>query len=315
MVKLMRKALVETLLRKAKQDPSLFVLSADLGYSVFEPFAEAHPSRFINVGIAEADMIGISAGLALSGKKAVAYSIATFATARCLEQIRLDVCYHNLPVTIIGAGAGLCYGSLGPTHHGTEDIALMRALPNMTVLAPCDRHEFSALLPLAIEQGSPAYIRIGRATEPDVYTKENPTVQIGKGSPIQSYGDDFAILACGNMVGTALECLGRLKKRGFSGRLVSMHTIKPLDSGLVEKLARKMPIITIEEHSIIGGLGSAVAECLADSGILGARLKRIAIPDSFQKQVGTHSYLRMKSGLDLDSIEKAALDFLGQHHG
>jgi len=310
----MRKALVETLIRQAENDPSLFVLSADLGYGVFEPFSKAYLDRFINVGIAEADMIGVSAGLALCGKKAVAYSISTFATSRCLEQIRLDVCYHNLSVTVIGAGAGLCYGSLGPTHHGTEDIALMRALPNMTVLAPCDRHEFSALLPLALGQNSPSYIRIGRSTEPDVYTSQ-PDVQIGKGSPVKFYGDDFAILACGNMVSTALECLGRLKKRGFSGKLISMHTIKPLDSGLVAKLAAKMPIITIEEHSVIGGLGSAVAECISDSGIPGARLKRIAIPDSFQKKVGTHLYLRKQSGLDPDSIEKTVIGFLGAHRG
>jgi len=190
----------------------------------------------------------------------------------------------------------------------------MRALPNMTVLAPCDRHEFSALLPLALKLGSPSYIRIGRATEPDVYPSM-PDVQIGKGSQVKSYGDDFAILACGNMAFTALECLGRLEKRGLPGKLISMHTIKPLDCGLVESLAGKMPIITLEEHSIIGGLGSAVAECLSDSGAIGARLKRIALPDTFQKQVGTHAYLRKKNGLDPDSIEKAALDFLGQHHG
>jgi len=309
----MRKALVETLIGVASKDPTLFVLSADLGYGVFEQFSKEHPGRFINTGIAEADMIGVAAGLALSGKKAVAYSIATFATARCLEQVRLDACYHNLPITIIGTGAGLCYGTLGPTHHGTEDIALMRATPNMAVLAPCDRHELAALLLLAIKQGTPAYIRIGRSTEPDVYSTR-PDVQIGKGSEVKSFGDDFALLACGNMASTGLECISRLEKKGFSGKLISMHTIKPLDSNLVSSLAGKMPIITLEEHSIIGGLGSAVAECISDSGVGRARLLRIAIPDSFQKKVGSHAYLRAQSGLDIDSVEKAVLGFLGGKH-
>ena len=139
----MRKTLVDTLSKAALSDSQLVLLTADLGYSVFEGFAKEHPAQFVNTGIAEADMIGISAGLALCGKRPVAYSIAPFITIRCLEQVRVDVCYHNLPIVLIGSGAGLCYGTLGPTHHGTEDLALMRAMPNMTVLAPCDPHEYT----------------------------------------------------------------------------------------------------------------------------------------------------------------------------
>jgi transketolase len=308
----MRKTLSDSLLFLAKEDPSLFVLTPDVGYNELEPFAAAHPERFVNVGIAEAGLISIAAGIALSGKKSVAYSISTFMPARCLEQIRVDVCYHNLPVTLIGSGAGLTYGTLGPTHHGTEDIALMRCLPNMTVIAPCDPYEFSQLLPQAIRKGSPCYIRIGRSTEPAVYGESKPEIKIGKGALVRSFGEDFAIFACGNMVFNALECLNRLNAKGKKGKLFSMHTIKPLDAELVAQASAKMPVITMEEHSIIGGLGSAVAECISDEGMKNPRLLRIAVPDSFQKKVGTHDYLRKMSGLDPDSVEKRIAAFLGR---
>ena len=301
----MRKTLVSFLLEEASANPGLAVVTADLGYSVFEPFAEAHPSRFVNVGIAEANMIGVAAGLAMCGKIPIAYSITPFITARAMEQVRIDVCSHNLPVVLIGAGAGLCYGTLGPTHHGTEDLALMRAMPNMAVLAPCDPHELSSLLRQAARLGSPAYIRIGRATEPAVYEKgKEPAILLGKAVEVEKHGGEFAIIACGNAVFSSLQSLRSLEKEGKKGALYSMHTIKPLDCELIASIGKKMPIFTVEEHSIIGGLGSAVAECLADSGCASHALKRIALPDSFQKKVGTHDYLRKINGIDADSIAK-----------
>ena len=305
----MRKTFVKTLLELGESHPELMVVTADLGYSVFEPFMAKMPSQYLNVGIAEADMIGISAGLATCGKRPIAYSITPFISIRALEQVRMDVCYHELPVLLIGTGAGLCYGTLGPTHHGTEDIALMRAMPNMTVLAPCDPYELEHLLRQAFEAKKPAYMRIGRSVEPAVYGEKKPKIRIGKGSLVAEYGNDFAIIACGNMVWTGLQALELLKKQGLNGTLVSMHTIKPLDSELVLHLAGQMPLVSLEEHTLIGGLGSAIAELLADSQAP-QKLLRIGLPDAFQKKVGTHDYLRKVNGLDPEPVGKRIGKFL-----
>lgn len=294
----MRKAFVATLLSLAEEKPELVLVTGDLGYSVFEPFMQKRPSQYINAGIAEADMVGMCAGLALCGKRPIAYSITPFITMRPYEQVRLDVCYHGLPVVLVASGAGLAYGTLGPTHHGTEDIAAMRALPNMTVVAPCDSHELSLLLRQAMELGSPCYVRMGRGSEPDVYPEgDKPQVRLGKAQQVASFGEEFAIIACGNIVKNSLDALSLLHAQGKNGSLYSMHTIKPLDSDLVLSLAEKMPIFTVEEHSIIGGLGSAVAECLSDAGVRPAAFARIALPDSFQKKIGAHDFLRGQCGL------------------
>jgi transketolase len=294
----MRKAFVSSLLSLAQEKPELVLLTGDLGYSVFEPFMQKHPSQYINAGIAEADMVGMSAGLALCGKRPIAYSITPFITMRPYEQVRLDVCYHNLPVLLVASGAGLAYGTLGPTHHGTEDIAAMRALPNMTVLAPCSPHELSGLMPQAMALRSPCYMRIGRGTEPEAYPEgSKPKVALGKAQQVASLGSDFAMFACGNIMKNALDALSLLQKQGLNGSLYSMHTVKPLDSGLVLSLAKKMPVFTVEEHSIVGGLGSAVAECLSDAGVHPAGFARIALPDSFQKKIGGQDFLRGQCGL------------------
>ena len=301
----MRQTLVSKLMEFAERDPQMMVVSGDLGYSVFEPFMAKRPDQFINVGIAEQNMIGLSAGLALSGKNVFAYSITPFASVRPLEQIRMDVCYHRLPVRIIGTGAGLSYGTLGPSHHGTEDLALMRAMPNMMVCAPADKHELAAIMDLAVKHDGPMYIRIGRASEPDVHAKP-PALSPGQGAMVFDEGDDFAILACGNMVFESIQAARKLAEGPHAqrGKVVSMPFVKPLDEKLVLKLAAGMPIFTAEEHSRIGGLGSAVAEALADGGVRAPAFKRFALPDAFQKRVGTHAYLRALNGLDATSLSK-----------
>ena len=306
----MRKTLVKALLGLGEAHPELMVVTADLGYSVFEPFMAKMPLQYLNVGVAEADMIGISAGLATCGKRPIAYSITPFISIRALEQVRVDVCYHGLPVLLIGTGAGLCYGTLGPTHHGTEDIALMRAMPNMTVLAPCDPYELECLFTQAFELRKPVYMRIGRSTEPEVYSGTKPKIELGKGAVVKEYGKDFAIIACGNMAWTGLQALESLKAQGLQGTLVSMHTVKPLDSALVRQLAGQMPLVSLEEHTLVGGLGSAIAELLADSQT-SQKLLRIGLADSFQKKVGTHDYLRRLNGLDPESVGRRIAKFLG----
>lgn len=292
---------VDKLLGFAARYPELMVLTGDLGYAVFEPFIKEFPDKFINVGIAEQNMIGMGAGLALSGKKVFVYSITPFATARPMEQIRMDICYHKLQVRIIGTGAGLSYGTLGPSHHGTEDLALMRSMPNMTVTAPADRFELAQIMEAGMEMDGPLYIRMGRSKEPDIHAAE-PKLEIGKGIEVCSKGDDFAIIACGNMVWTAVEAAKKLGALGKNGRVISMHTIKPIDGRLVLKLGKAMPIFTLEEHSVVGGLGSAVAECLADASVAPVCFERIALPDAFQQKVGTHDYLRGVNGLVPDKV-------------
>ncbi|MBM3229850.1 hypothetical protein FJZ26_05440 [Candidatus Parvarchaeota archaeon] len=299
----MRKTFVKTLLELASKDKNTMVVTADLGYSVFEPFMEQYPNNYLNVGVAEANMIGVCAGLALAGKKPIAYSITPFIALRDLEQVRIDVCYHNLPIILVASGAGLCYGSLGPTHHGTEDIAAMRMMPNMTVTAPADPYELGELFTQGYRLNAPFYMRIGRSTEPSVHGEDSkPQIKLGKGVTVRDYGGAFALIACGNMVYTGLKALEALHEKGLGGKLISMHTIKPLDASLVQSLGEKMPVFTLEEHSIMGGLGSAVAECLADANIKPAAFRRFALADSFQKKVGTHEYLRKLNGLDVPTI-------------
>jgi len=306
----MRKTFVNSLLALCSKHPQLMVVNADLGYSVFEPFMQSNPDNYLNVGVAEADMVGIAAGLALCGKRPFCYSITPFIALRDLEQVRVDVCYHNLPVILVASGAGLCYGSLGPTHHGTEDMAVMRAMPNMHVFAPSDAYELGQLMPLVFELARPSYIRIGRSVEPAVHEEgSKPEITIGKATTVKSLGNDFAIISCGNMVWTGMQALNKLAEKGHKGTLISMHTVKPLDEKTVCALGKKMPIVTLEEHSIIGGLGSAVAECLVDNHIPQPKFTRIALADSFQHKIGSHEFLRAQNGLTPDlvaqKIEKA----------
>jgi transketolase len=305
----MRATFIRKLLDWAERDPTLTVVTGDLGYTVFEPFMEKYPQRFLNVGVGEEDMIGISAGLALAGRKVFAYSITPFSTARPLEQIRLDVCYHQLPVRIIGAGAGLSYGTLGSSHHGTEDLATLRALPNMTVCAPADKHELAALLDWSMEYDGPVYIRIGRSVEPDVHSAP-PTLTLGRGVPAFHAGDAFSILACGNMVWTAVQAAKQLQAAGLQGQVFSIPFVKPLDEELVRTLAAR-PLFTLEEHSRIGGLGSAVAEVLVDSALRPPAFMRIALPDAFQKKVGSHDYLRRLNGLMPEQVAETIQKKLG----
>jgi len=302
----MRQTFVQKLMDLASKNSNLMIITGDLGYSVFEPIMQKYPNNFLNVGIAEQNMIGIAAGMALSKKRVYVYSITPFSTARPLDQIRMDVCYHNLPVTIIGTGAGLSYGTLGPSHHGTEDLALMRALPNMVVCAPADKFEFSKLMDISSNSKSPMYMRIGRSKEPDVYMAV-PNLKIGKALSVFDEGNDFAILACGNMVHNSIKSAKLLGEKGKKGKVYSMHTLKPIDEKLIISLAKKMPIFTCEEHSIIGGLASAVSETLAKNSLCPKKYHNFALPDAFQKKIGSHDFLRLQNGLDVNSIANKIL--------
>lgn len=306
----MRIAFAATLLERARRNKDIILLTADLGFSVFEQHIDQLPNQYINVGIAEQNMTGLAAGMAMENKIPFIYSIVPFTTMRNFEQIRNDICYQNLNVKIIGVGAGFAYGPYGHTHHGLEDIGILRTLPNLTIFSPGDPHEARFATNASVDLEGPVYIRLGRAGEP-IINKNDQKLTVGKANVI-SEGSEFAILATGSMVYTALQVVKALKKKNISGTLASIHTIKPLDNDFVINTARKVKaVLTLEEHSIIGGLGSAVSEVLAENGI-STPFKRIGVPDRFTKVIGTQEYMRKANGLLAGQIEKIVVHLLGK---
>jgi transketolase len=277
-----RKAYGETLVEMGKKFPELVVLDADLSKSTKTiMFAKEFPSRFFEMGIAEANMISTAAGLASCGKIPFASTFAVFASGRVYDQIRMDVAYSQANVKIFATHGGISVGKDGASHQMIEDIALMRVLPNMIVLAPSDYTQTSKIVEQMVEHIGPMYARIGRAPAPVLYSKKYlETMQIGKGLIVKD-GDDVTIIACGTMVASALETHKKLKKKGISACVIDMHTIKPLDNQLVLKCARETSaLITAEEHSIIGGLGAAVAEVIAENKCC-LPFKRMGMQDQF----------------------------------
>ena len=304
----MRIAFVNTLQELAEKNKNIMLLTGDLGYSVFERYIKLFPKQFINMGVSEQNMTGVAAGLAIENKIPFIYSIVPFVTMRNFEQIRNDICYQNLNVKIIGVGAGFSYGSYGHTHHGLEDIGILRILANLTIICPGDPIETELAVKKAIEIKGPVYIRLGRAGEAIVHDKR-PKFSIGKGLIIKE-GKDITIIATGNMLGIGLEVSKKLKNRGISVRLISMHTIKPFDSEIIiDSVKKTKAIFSLEEHSIIGGLGSAVSEVLAENKI-STRFKRLGVPDRFTKEIGDQEYMRKVNGLSIDSIVEVILKSL-----
>lgn len=268
------------LVEEAGQNPRVFALCADLTDSVrMNWFKEAFPDRFLQIGVAEENMVGAGAGLALAGKVAVAGSYAVFSPGNTLGPLRSSVCYSNLPVIIVGGHAGLTTGTDGATHQALEDIAVMRTLPNMTVVSPADMEEARKAIVALIGQNSPGYIRISKLPVLDITTPQTP-FQIGKALTLLD-GNDIALIATGTMVGKALEVANLLEKEGASTRVINMHTIKPIDEETIRNSASQTrAIITIEEHQKFAGLGGAVAEVLSTMPSH-APLKIMAVNDTF----------------------------------
>jgi transketolase len=297
----MRTAFIQELFELAKRDERIVLLTGDLGFSVIEPFMQALPKQFVNVGVAEQNMTGMAAGMALSGKIAFTYSIGNFPTLRCLEHIRNDVCYHNANVKVVCVGGGFCYGAAGATHHATEDLGIMRMLPEMTVIAPADPVEARYATRAVVNHAGPCYLRLGKAGEP-VLHQSDVGFQIGKAIRVRE-GDEVTLISIGGMLRFVLEAADRLSENGIHARVLSMHTLKPLDTESVLTAARESSaIFTIEEHSILGGLGSAVAEVLAESGRPLPLFKRLGLPSAFSSRVGTQQYMLEQHRLSPDGI-------------
>jgi len=284
-------------------------LSGDIGNNLFEDLKQVGERHFLNCGIAEANMIAVAAGMAMSGLRPIVYTITPFTTTRCFEQIRVDLCYHEAPVTIVGTGSGLSYAELGPTHHSLEDIAILRSLPGMTVMAPCDIREMQAGLRAALRHDGPVYIRIGKKGEPNIHAADID-LTIGKAIELQA-GDDIALLATGVIMPEALKAAEILSERGLSVGVASFPSVKPLDTAYLEDVTKRSKLlVTIEEHGRIGGFGSAVAEWRAGRRN-GPPLLMLGASDEFLHVIGDQNFARDIYGLTAEKIAASVTKHLG----
>ncbi|RJR30270.1 hypothetical protein C4564_00780 [Candidatus Microgenomates bacterium] len=303
----MRNRFVETLEKIARRDKRVVLLTGDLGFTVFESFQRKFPQRFFNFGVTEDAMISAAVGLARSGKIPLVYSIAPFITLRPFEQIRNDICMHNANVKIVGVGAGLAYASAGPSHHVLEDVAVLRTLPNMTIVCPADPLETAHALPAIIKHNGPLYLRLGKSGEPTI--TKTKQFKIGKATLLKTLGD-VILISYGPILAEVVSAAQILEKRKIKSAVVNMSTIKPLDVNLLQKLFRTArAVFTIEEHSIIGGLGSTVAEYLAESNVH-IPFKRLGIDDMFSFKIGSHALLRQYHLLDASNIAQTIMSHL-----
>jgi len=300
----MRSLFNKVLLEIAEKNDRIYLVLADIGYGEIEGFAERFPDRYFNVGVAEQNMTGVACGVALEGNIAITYSIANFPTLRCLEQIRNDVCYHRANVKIVIIGGGLAYGALGVSHQSTEDLAIMRALPDMVVLAPADFAEAEAATHAMIAHDGPVYYRCGYKKEPALHSGPID-FRIGRAIQVRE-GTDLTLIGTGTITYRAFQAAELLAAQGLKARVLSMHTVKPIDREAVLKAARETgAILTVEEHNVLGGLGGAVAEVLAEAGA-GVAFQRIGLPDTYVHLVGSHEWLLERYGFAPEAIAAAA---------
>ncbi|GAB2456440.1 transketolase C-terminal domain-containing protein [Nocardioides hungaricus] len=301
----MRSRFFADLLEAARADPDIVFITGDLGFGVVEPFVEACPEQFVNAGVAEQNMTGMAAGMALAGAKVFTYSIANFPTIRCLEQIRNDVAYHGADVVVVGVGGGLAYGALGMSHHATEDLAIMRSIPGLAVAAPGDPEETSAILADLVAHGGPAYLRLGKAGERTVH-RTRPDLARGQTATLR-VGSDVALVSTGAMLPVVMDAADDLDAAGVSSTVVSSPWIVPFDEAAIRRVATMHRLlVTVEEHTISGGLGGAAAEVLAESDST-CPLMRVGVPHKFSSVVGDQDYLRGVHGLTRQSIAERVM--------
>lgn len=305
----MRDAFIQELMSLAEADPALMLITGDLGFGVLDAFVERFPAQFLNAGVAEQNMTALAAGLALEGHRVYTYSIGNFATLRCLEQIRNDICYHDLDVTVVAVGGGFSYGQLGMSHFATEDLAILRALPNITVVAPSDPWETTLLVRQMASFHGPKYLRLdkGRAGVP-VSVGE---VQLGKVRQIRQ-GDSITIVTIGAILSEAIKSADALLKHGLNAQILSVHTLKPFDATpIIAAALHTGGIVCVEEHNIYGGLASVVAQACLEAGTAPKAFRAVGLRDIYPTVVGDQDYLRSAYGMDASAISKACFDALG----
>lgn len=303
-----RQAICDTLLNAAKTDKDIVVLCSDSrGSASLTKFADTYPEQFVEMGIAEQDLVSVAAGLASCGKKAFAASPACFLSTRSYEQAKIDCAYSNTNVTLIGISGGVSYGALGMSHHSAQDIAAMSAIPNMRVYLPSDRFQTAKLIEALLQDKKPAYLRVGRNPVEDVYTAENCPFAMDKAT-VLTEGSDVAIIACGEMVRPALDAAELLKAQGISATVVDMYCVKPLDTEAVIKAASgAKAVLTVEEHAPFGGLGSMVAQVVGEH--CPRKVKNLSLPDA-PVITGTSKEVFDYYGLNADGIAKSAAELL-----
>lgn len=295
----MRDVFVKALLSHAHANKRVMLITGDLGFGVLTNYAKELPAQFINAGVAEQNMTGLAAGLALEGRNVFTYSIANFPTLRCLEQIRNDVLYHDANVNIVAIGGGFSYGALGMSHHATEDVGILRTLPGLRVLAPCDDTETVSMVEEMITNPAPSYLRLDKSKAVAV---DAETFVRGKLRQIRR-GASVAMVGYGGIIAEALAAADLLDAVGIGCAVYSAHTLKPFDRESLIKLAIEYDVIvTIEEHVPIGGLGSLAADTFLDAGVMPRRFARLCLPDAYSSIVGSQEYLRMRHNLDAPSI-------------
>lgn len=303
----MRNHLINKITELAEEDKNIILITGDLGFGVLDSLQKKYPKRFINAGIAEQNMAAIAAGLALEGNKVFIYSIGNFPTLRCIEQIRNDICYHNANVKILAVGSGFAYGTLGMTHHATEDLAIMRALPNMKVFTPCDSISAEAIAQAICRINGPCYVRLERGGEPEIFSKDEK-FEIGKLKEIRK-GYDIAVITIGTVINEAIKAADILREQNKNISVYSVYSLKPIDKEQILEIAQKYNyIITVEEHQITGGLGSTIAEIIAENNMV-TKIIRLGLNDEFTSVVGNQEYLREIYKIDYKNIIKICEEY------
>ena len=305
----MRDAFVRALMRQAADDRRLVLITGDLGFGVLKPFWETYPDQFINAGIAEQAMTSMAAGLSLTGRTVITYSIGNFPTLRCLEQIRNDCAYHDANVKIVCVGGGFVYVSLGMSHHATEDIAVLRALPGVTVFAPGDPAEVEAVVPEMLKMPGTCYLRLGRGGEPTLHEAPVTGWKMPQALTLRR-GTDVALLSSGGILTQTVSAAGMLAEKGISAEVVSFPCVKPIDREKISELCTRFAhLVTVEEHTIVGGFGSAVCEAAMETGTA-AVIHRIGMEDTYSTIVGTQQYLRSCYQMDDRAICERTMAWL-----
>ena len=307
----MRTAFINSLTELAADDPRLVLITGDLGFGVLDDFERRYPTQYLNAGVAEQNMTAVATGMALDGFIAFTYSIGNFPTLRCLEQLRNDAFYHEANVKVVSVGGGYSYGQLGMSHHATEDLSILRALPCVTVVAPGSPVEAQVAVEAIINTPGPAYLRLERGSD-DFEDDKSVPFELGKARELRA-GTDITLIGIGGVVSEVVAAGNQLEAQGVSCRVLSMHTLRPFDKQAVLAAAAETGgIVTIEENTILGGLGGAVAEVCLESAIRPRLFKRLGIADQFTSIVGDQSYLRGVSGIGRDGITGSVLELLLQ---
>jgi transketolase len=308
-----RDSFVSRLIEIARRDPRVMLITGDLGFKVLDEYRTQFPLQYLNAGVAEQNMMGVASGMALEGRIVFTYSIGNFPTLRCLEQLRNDACYHNLNVNVVSVGSGLSYGSLGFSHHATEDISIMRALSNITIASPGERWEAEEATEALYQTPGVGYLRLDKSYAADSRIP-GEKFELGKMRKLRE-GEDLTLVVTGGILADVLGAADQLATEGITCRVLNVHTVKPLDVDSIVSASKETGgIVTVEEHTVEGGLGSAIAELLLESGVAVGRFYRVGLREGFSTLVGDQAYLRKRLGIDRDAIAAKVRElFSGKH--